>query len=202
MHVIYAYISLYNIQEPDLEFVCRDSSVRGYRNQRTFLGNIKTGASIMNSTLLPRRSLFPLVVTLLLCVTAHADDTTSQGEIQGVLDKQVAAWNRGDIAGFMAGYWNSPDLIYQGNHKVVRGWQSLLDSYRQTFSSAGGMEMGTLKLTAEELNMFGKDTAIVWGKYVVTTKDGKARGGLYTLVMRKLPGGRLTVYDRTSSEPQ
>jgi hypothetical protein len=158
----------------------------------------------MNSTFSSRRSLLPLVVAASLFVIAHADDAKArlQGEIQVVLDKQVAAWNRGDIPGFMAGYWNSPDLIYLGNHKVVRGWQSLLDSYDQTFSSAGGKEMGTLKLAEEEINMFGKDTAIVWGKYLVTTKDGKARGGLYTLVMRKLPGGWLTVYDRTSSEPQ
>jgi ketosteroid isomerase-like protein len=172
-------------------------------SQCTFLGNVITEA-LMNSTFSSRRSLLPLVVALSLLAIAYANDAKArpQDEIQVVLDNQVAAWNRGDIAGFMAGYWNSPDLIYLGNHRVVRGWQSLLDSYHQAFLPAGGKDMGTLKLPEEEINMFGNDTAIVWGKYVVTTKDGKARGGLYTLVMRNLPGGWLTVYDRTSSEPE
>lgn len=158
----------------------------------------------MNTIFSPGRSLLPMAVALLLFVAPHAGgaSTTSQDEIQVVLDKQIAAWNGGDIDSFMAGYWHSPDLIYQSNHKVVRGWQSLLDSFHQAFSPAAGKEMGTLKLSEEEISMFGKDTAIVWGRYVVTTKDDKGRGGLYTLVMRKLPEGWRTVYDRTSSEPQ
>ena len=157
----------------------------------------------MNPTFSPRRIFLPVVVALLLCGPAHTSDAkaSSRKEIQVVLDKQIAAWNRGDIDGFMAGYWNSLDLVYLSNQKVVRGWQPLLNFYHEAFSPAGGKEMGTLKLSEEEINVFGKDTAIVWGKYTVTSKDGKTRGGLYTLVMRKLSGGWLTVHDRTSSEP-
>jgi hypothetical protein len=60
--------------------------------------------------------------------------------------------------------------------------------------------MGVLRLSEENVSMLNKDAAIVWGKFDVSTEDGKRRGGLYTLVMRNLPEGWRTVYDRTSSE--
>jgi hypothetical protein len=90
-------------------------------------------------------------------------------EIQVVLDKQILAWNRGDLEGFMAGYWKSPDLVYLSNNTVVRGWQTLLDRYRQLYQPPN---------------------------------EGKTRGGLYTLAMRRFPEGWRTVYDRTSIEQQ
>jgi beta-aspartyl-peptidase (threonine type) len=131
---------------------------------------------------------------------ATAADNKVPEKIQTVLDAQVVAWNRGDVAGFMQGYQRTPDLIYIGNKLVTRGWQALFDSYRSRFKAPGGVEMGVLRLSEENLIMLGTDAADVWGQFDVTTSDGKRRGGLYTLVMRKLPEGWRTVYDRTSTE--
>jgi hypothetical protein len=117
-------------------------------------------------------------------------------------DKQIVAWNNGDIEGFMAGYWQSPELIYLSNHKVTRGRQPLLDRYRKVYKSPGAAEMGTLELNEEEINILGADAAIVWGKYRVIAAEGKQHGGLYTLAMHKFPEGWRTVYDRTTSEQQ
>ena len=125
----------------------------------------------------------------------------SEKAIQAVLDAQLLAWNRGDIDGFMDGYWNSPEFVYLTNKHVVRGWQAMLDLYRQSFKSPGASAMGNLELLETQITLLGKDAALVWGTYRVTNPDGKQRGGLYTLVMRKFPEGWRTVYDRTSSEP-
>ena len=121
--------------------------------------------------------------------------------IHAVLDQQLLAWNRGDLEGFMAGYWRSPDLVYLSNKKVFRGWQTVLDRYREIFKS-GEIQMGTLELQETEINLLGNDSALVWGTYRVVTADGKQRGGLYTLVMRKFTEGWRTIYDRTTSEAQ
>jgi hypothetical protein len=118
-----------------------------------------------------------------------------------VLDEQIVAWNRGDLEGFMAGYWNSPDFVYLSNKQVVRGWQTVLDRYRQIFKSLGEGQMGMLELQDTQITLLGKKAALVWGTYRVVNPDGKQRGGLYTLVMRKFPAGWRTVYDRTSAEP-
>jgi hypothetical protein len=125
----------------------------------------------------------------------------SQKSIQAVLDKQIVAWNRGDIDAFMAGYWNSPEFIYIGNKQVTHGWQAMLDRYHQAFQPPNQAQMGTLELLDTQITPLDKQAALVWGTYRVTTSDGKHRGGLYTLVMRKFPQGWLTIYDRTSSEP-
>ena len=124
-----------------------------------------------------------------------------QKSIQAVLDAQIIAWNRGDIAAFMGGYWNSPDFIYIGNKQVTHGWQAMLDRYHQAFQPPNQSQMGTLELLDTQITQLDKQAALVWGTYRVTTADGKHRGGLYTLVMRKFPEGWRTLYDRTSSEP-
>jgi uncharacterized protein (TIGR02246 family) len=124
-----------------------------------------------------------------------------QKAIQTVLDEQIVAWNRGDLEGFMVGYWNSPDFVYLSNTQVVRGWQTMLDRYRQAFKSSGEAQMGMLELQDTQITLLGKEAALVWGTYRVVNPDGKQRSGLYTLVMRKFPEGWRTVYDRTSTEP-
>jgi hypothetical protein len=144
-------------------------------------------------------ALIPLVLSL-SGAKVGAAETKAPETMQAVLDAQVVAWNGGDIAGFMAGYQRSPDLIYIGNKTVVRGWQELFDSYRSRFNKPGGVEMGVLRLSEEHVIMMKNDAAVVWGKFDVSTSDGKRRGGLYTLVMRKLAEGWRTVYDRTSTE--
>ena len=58
---------------------------------------------------------------------ARAQDATGaktaadSAGVRAVLDKQVEAWNRGDLEGFMAGYWNSPDLVFQSGATITRG---------------------------------------------------------------------------------
>ena len=47
--------------------------------------------------------------------------------IRQVMDDQTAAWNRGDIEGFMQGYWNSPELKFVSGDNVTKGWQPTLD---------------------------------------------------------------------------
>src|SRR5271170_3497433 len=51
-------------------------------------------------------------------------------EIRRVLDEQATAWNRGDVDGFIAGYWNSDQTVFAGSDGILRGWQALGERYR------------------------------------------------------------------------
>ena len=62
-----------------------------------------------------------------------------------VLEDQAAAWNKGDLPGFMEGYWKSPDLRFLSGKTVTEGWQATLDRYRKKYQ-ADGKKMGKLKL--------------------------------------------------------
>jgi beta-aspartyl-peptidase (threonine type) len=116
--------------------------------------------------------------------------------IRAVLDAQVAAWNRGDLDGFMAGYWHSPELTFYSGTGVTSGWEATLERYRKRYQ-APGSEMGKLDFSALEIHPAG-DMAWVGGRWHLKMSDGKDLGGLFTLVFRKLPDGWKIVHDHTS----
>lgn len=139
-----------------------------------------------------------------LCLLAIVLPTATGGEIGGkaavehVLHTQQDAWNRHDLEGFMAGYWNSPDLTFFSSAKENDSWQATMDRYRATYQSAGH-EMGKLEFSALRIEMLGTDAAFVRGAWHLTMSDGKTPHGLFTLVFRKFPGGWKIVHDHTSA---
>ena len=126
--------------------------------------------------------------------TSGADAKTA---IQKVLDDQVAAWNKGDLESFMAGYWKSPKLSFSSGNNKVEGWQATFDRYKQRYQSEG-REMGKLSFTDLQVELLGADSAFVRGRFnLKTSKD--APTGIFTLIFRKMPEGWRIVHDHTSS---
>ena len=118
--------------------------------------------------------------------------------VEHVLRTQQDAWNRHDLEGFMAGYWNSPNLTFFSGAKQTSGWQATLDRYHATYASPGH-EMGTLEFSALRIEMLGPDAAFVRGGWHLNMPDGKTPHGLFTLVFRKFPEGWKIVHDHTSA---
>ena len=116
-------------------------------------------------------------------------------DIVAVMDAQAAAWNRGDVDGFMRGYWNSSELVFVSGANVTRGWQPTLDRYKKTYNSRE--KMGTLKFSDLEINVISKNAAVVLGSWALTRK-GDNPGGKFTLIFRKFKDGWRIVHDHTS----
>jgi ketosteroid isomerase-like protein len=116
--------------------------------------------------------------------------------IRQVLEDQVAAWNRGDLNGFMVGYWNSPDLTYSSTSGTKRGHQELLQHYQARYQ-AEGRSMGQLSFGGLEGEMLGPDVALVRGRWKVVTGD-KTQQGRFKLMVRRLPEGWRIVHDYTT----
>jgi ketosteroid isomerase-like protein len=118
--------------------------------------------------------------------------------VRRVLDDQAAAWNRRDLDGFMAGYWKSAELsFFAGGVKTV-GWQATLERYRKKYQGEG-KEMGKLAFSELAIDVLAADYALVKGRWRLTlTKE--TPGGLFTLIMRKLPEGWRIIHDHTSAE--
>ena len=121
----------------------------------------------------------------------------SAREVRAVLDRQVEAWNRRDLEGFMQGYWHSSDLTFFSGGAVVSGWESTLDRYRERYQS-GGNEMGQLEFSDLKVELLGTRAAFVRGRFHLKMTSGEA-GGLFTLTFRKLAEGWKIVHDHTSS---
>jgi beta-aspartyl-peptidase (threonine type) len=120
-------------------------------------------------------------------------------EIRTVMDGQVAAWNRHDLEGFMAGYWKSPELTFFSGATRTKGWEPTLERYRQRYQ-ANGAAMGTLEFSDLSVEQLCPEAAFVRGHWQLTMPDGKQPHGLFTLVFRKFPEGWRIVHDHSSAE--
>jgi beta-aspartyl-peptidase (threonine type) len=125
------------------------------------------------------------------------DDSASA--IRKVLEGQQTAWNRKDLEGFMAGYWNSPDLTFFSGIREAKGWQAALERYRKNYQGAGH-EMGRLEFANLRVTMLGPEGAFVRGEFHLTMADGRKPHGLFTLIFRKFPEGWKIVHDQSAGE--
>lgn len=139
-----------------------------------------------------------LCAFLLVVPTLFADPPKpAEKDIRRVLDNQVKAWNRGDLKGFMVGYWKSPELTFSSGKEQTKGWQQTLDRYRKRYQGKG-REMGTLRFTDLAVTPLGPDSAYVRGRWqLVRSKDKPT--GLFTLIFRRFPEGWRIVHDHTSN---
>ncbi|HMC90411.1 MAG TPA: nuclear transport factor 2 family protein [Gemmataceae bacterium] len=119
--------------------------------------------------------------------------------IRGVLDAQAGAWNRGDLDGFMEGYWKSPDLKFFSGKDITSGWEATLKRYRDKYQGAG-REMGQLTFSDVEVKSCGPNDAWARGRWKLV-KSKETVEGLYTLILRRLPEGWRIVHDHTSAGP-
>ena len=134
-------------------------------------------------------------------------DPTAERAVQKVLAEQVAAWNRGDLEGYMAGYWQSPQLTFYAGGTVTTGWDETLARYRRRYQGEG-KAMGTLEFANLQVEVLGPRAALARGRWILrfTPKppapgpaDSKATG-LFTVVLRRLPEGWRVVHDHSCSE--
>jgi len=151
----------------------------------------------MNSS--PKRFLIALLATagtFAICGAEPAAD--AKQAVRKVLNDQVKAWNKGDLNGFMEGYWNAPELSFYSGGKKTRGWQATLDRYRKKYQGEG-KEMGKLTFSELDIEMLGQEHALVRGRWhVMFAKDRAA--GLFSVVFRKMAPGWRIIHDHTSSE--
>jgi beta-aspartyl-peptidase (threonine type) len=130
----------------------------------------------------------------------HPDSTdaaTAETEIRALLDNQTAAWNRGDLEGFMAGYWRSAELTLSSGKEHYQGWQTTLDRYRSRYQG-DSEKMGHLTLGSLDIGLLGSDVALVRGRWYAVNGP-HSMDGLFTLVLRRFAEGWRIVHDHTSA---
>jgi ketosteroid isomerase-like protein len=119
-----------------------------------------------------------------------------ESSIRAVLDAQAAAWNRGDVEGYMDGYDRSPKTEFVGGDSITRGWQEVLDRYKKKYDTRE--KMGTLTFSDLEITVLGNDAALVLGRWRLQRANDQPHG-TFTLLFRKTKSGWKIVHDHTSS---
>lgn len=131
---------------------------------------------------------------------AEAPDTNA---IRQVMAQQVDAWNRGDIAGYMNGYADSPATTFISS-SVRKGYRAILESYRKHYADQA--QMGQLTFSELDVRLLPAADGVV--RYAVVTGrfhlERSVRGaaaqddGVFSLLWEKTPAGWKIILDHTS----
>lgn len=134
-----------------------------------------------------------LGILILISAGVQASD---EADVRAVLTAQQSAWNRGDINGYLAEYWQSPQLRFASGATVTYGYADTAARYRQRYDSKA--KMGELRFDVLEVKMLGKRTALVFGRWHLQRAQDQPNG-LFTLVLEKFADGWKVISDHTSS---
>src|SRR5262245_19999616 len=174
-------------------------------NELAFRAKFLRVACIVNA------ALFLLLIgggAVLLTTVARAMGASTpaadEKEIRAVLDAEVTAWNKGDLDGFMAGYWNDEKLTFISGGGITNGWKATKERYEKRYK-ADGKEMGNLTFSELHVELLGPNAAMMRGKFELVfekEKDDKKKkaSGRFTLILRKFPDGWKVTHDHTSAD--
>lgn len=139
-----------------------------------------------------------LLILLVLagCAAAPPAADVEATSIRTVLAEQAAAWNRGDIDGFMQGYWNSEQLRFASGDSVTYGWAAANQRYHAHYPDRAAM--GTLEFSGLDVELLAPDAAVVFGHWALQREHDRPHG-LFTLVLRKTADGWRISRDHTSA---
>ncbi len=119
-------------------------------------------------------------------------------DVRATLDAQVAAWNRGDLAGFLAPYRHSEDLTFFSGGAVTKGFAAIQARYEKRYGTSTAT-MGRLQFEDLEVTILAPDAAFVRGRFRLKM-ESSAPTGLFTLLLRNTNHRWEIVHDHTSSE--
>ena len=139
---------------------------------------------------------FPaLFAFLLFCIPASAQQTNDQAMIRIILANQAAEWNRGNIDGYMVGYWESDSLVFIGKSGPTYGYRTTLERYKKVYPDTA--HMGQLTSTVLRVRLLSPDWAYVTGRWALKRTAGDLSGN-YTLLLRRINGQWVIVEDHSS----
>ena len=138
-----------------------------------------------------------LVLATACTSTQHLGDAAAHRKaISQVLATQTTAWNRGDVAGFMQGYWKNDSLVFIGKSGLTYGWQQTLDNYRRSYPNAAAM--GQLDFSNLKVQPVSPDAAYVIGRWHLARPSAGDLQGHFLLVFRRINGQWVVVADHSS----
>ena len=116
--------------------------------------------------------------------------------VRAVIEAQAAAWNRGDIEGYMNGYAKEDSTTFVSGDTVTRGWQTVFDRYKSRYDTRA--KMGTLAFSELELKPLSEYYITATGRWQLT-RDADTPHGRFTLIFRRTVDGWRIVHAHTSS---
>ena len=136
------------------------------------------------------------LVLLSFCIVMRSQaQSKNETTIRNILNEQTRAWNKGDINGFMKGYWENDSLMFIGKTGITYGWTNTLNNYKKGYPDTAAM--GKLTFTLFSVKRLSKRHYHVVGKWFLKRSIGDV-GGHYTLLFQKINGRWVIIADHSS----
>jgi uncharacterized protein (TIGR02246 family) len=120
----------------------------------------------------------------------------AEAAIREVFDAGCAAWNRGDLDGYLASYWDSERTLWISGGSLTRGRQAIVAAYKSRFATP--QRMGRIAVTELEVDVLTPVDALVSGRWTLLVDDGSSTG-FFTVQLEKIEGTWLFVSDHSST---
>jgi uncharacterized protein (TIGR02246 family) len=136
-----------------------------------------------------------LVLSLLTTTSARADEADA---VRAELAREAAAWNRGDLDGYLSGYEHAATTEFVGATQIHHGWDAIAAMYRKGHPDAA--RMGIVKFSELEVRVLSSDYAVAIGHWSLerSKEAGGNAGGYFTLTLHKSAAGWRIMVDHTS----
>ena len=135
-------------------------------------------------------------VLAVACTAGAASDPTAL--VQTMLTHSAAAWNRRDLAGFVADYARDSSTTFVSGGHVHHGFDWIRENYATTF--APGAPHDSLRFEEVEARALGSDFMLATARYVLFRGDSVTSSGPFTLILRHVRGQWKIVHDQTSRD--
>jgi ketosteroid isomerase-like protein len=143
----------------------------------------------------------PLVVGVAACrIEVEPDEELGlEPFVNRMLEESAAAWNRGDLEGYLSDYADAPSTTYVGRRGLVTGLEGIRAVYAPAF--APGAARDSLRFEDVRVRSLPPLAGIVTARWILHDGDEITASGPLTLVVRRLGSGWKVIHDHSSSDP-
>ena len=132
----------------------------------------------------------------LAAAAAQGAPNSDRAAILATISRMEAAWNRGDFAGYMAGFKN-PGIVFVSGGKFQDGWQGTLDHYIRDYGGSPERR-GRLHFYNMKIDLLAPDAAMLIGQYRLE-RGSRVTEGVNTRLFRKVHGRWLISVNHVSA---
>ncbi len=112
------------------------------------------------------------------------------------LEAQIDAWNRDDLEGALARYWNAPDMTWVSRRGVERGFAPFAEAMRA--DAATNPDLGDYQAEVLEARDLSADSALMVMRWSITRDGKRLMGGVSTQIWRPIDGRWVIVLEHAS----
>jgi hypothetical protein len=128
--------------------------------------------------------------------TSVGDPAVLQAAVDHLLSESEAAWNGGDLEGFVGWYKRAPETTFLASTGLTHGWDAIRGRYAPRFEP--GAARDSLRFEDLETRPLAPWLGLATARYVLFQTDSVTATGVFTLIVEQTPEGWRIIHDQSN----